>query len=155
MGGWFIVTVVVITFVMIFGVFLRLVPFPIVGAHFLSIIAWSFSPESQVLRYALFIPLDSLLIICLFLNHYPRYIQTWSKLLLLSCAGYVLWQISPQILDLDLRPPESFAPANAKLFWEEHALYQSTDPILVKDGSRSIYWSGPTFSEFPVKIILK
>ncbi|MDO8468682.1 MAG: hypothetical protein Q7S29_02900 [Candidatus Peribacter sp.] len=151
MGGWFFVTVCIATVLLLIGFGKKIIPrFPL-AAFFCAIAGISTILLYLELRYALFIPLIAAFLLSAFWDGYPRIIRLTAQTALILCALYVASQLPADFWSMDTRPPEAFAPPEARAFWIQHQNEKLTEPIPIKRaGSMSIFWSGPTFSEIPV-----
>ena len=153
MGGWFFLTSLIMSLLLLIGFLKKIFPPVLFFAHVLSICVIAIVPQFHELRYSLFIPLNSLFLFCLFLKNYPPLLRTMGLLSLTACALFVLFQIRSTIFSLDLRPPQEFAPPEARAFWKAQTPASSQRLHIIPDKrSLSIFWSGPTFSEFPVQV---
>lgn len=152
MGGWFFASVVILILLLIIGVLFRAIPVYLIMVHVFIILLVSFLPQSTSLRYFLCIPLISIFLFCLFMSKFPVIAKNTGKIFLTLSAIYVLWNLAPGVFDLDTRLPESYAPKDAKLFWKEHMTSPSYPSAIIiqNQKAKSIFWSGPTFSEIPV-----
>jgi hypothetical protein len=108
MGGWFFATVIVLALLTAYGVLRKIIPGWVGWAHLLTILAFVVLPHSHELRYGLFIPIDSILLLCLYLVLYPPVWKKAGLTALAACAVFVVWTLRVNILTFDLRPPSSF-----------------------------------------------
>jgi len=151
MGGWFYMTMIVLSTMLLYGILVRIIPFSIVIPHLIIIVLIAFTAWSNVLRYFLFIPLNSIFLFCAYSGQYPAKIRNIGQITLALCALFVLVTLRSEIFPLDLRTPAEHAPAAAKKFWTQNLNIPHAQAIKIKvPGAYPIFWSGPTFTEIPV-----
>jgi hypothetical protein len=148
MGGWFIASMSILSFLFLLALFRRSIPTP-AGATFLGcFILTAIMPQSHELRYWLYIPLSLILLFVLHEKSYPRHILIAARGLLSICACYVLFSLSPY--PIDWSTPEAYALPAAKEFWNQHP--RATEPICITaPRGQALFFAGPSFSEIPVR----
>jgi hypothetical protein len=154
MGGWFFLSVLVVALLLVIGALSGAIPRPLFAAHVVSAIVIAVIPRYFELRYALFVPLNSLVLLTSFGSRLPRSVRLSGAMALTLCGGYVLWSLRSSAFSFDLRPPERFAPKEARAFWRSEIGKTHTSPVTIGiHDPDAIFWAGPTFSEIPVKVI--
>ncbi len=145
MGGWFFAT-----FMLLFAAFFAsvrsgAVPMFPAAIFFAATAAVGFLPQSHELRYWLFVPVSLAMFTGLGLDALSPRLRAGLRVGFALLAIYVVAKTATW--SIDLSPPESFAPDEARAYWENPAR-----PLLVCDRvPQTIYWAGPTFKEFPVE----
>lgn len=150
MGGWNYVTVILMLACWGISIRKKLLPVAPTVLFFALGVTIAFIPQSHELRYWLFIPLVSALVVGRVLASGSfRYLLPL-KLLLLLAAAYVVG--TTDLLSLDLREAATYAPAEAVSFWEEQKVNADKVPrTICGKMPNTVFWAGPTFNEFPVR----
>lgn len=154
MGGWFYFTVLLIALFLTFASIRRTVPRSLILIFCLIVVTMAMIPQFLNLRFTFYIPFAALFLLCLGLPYFSNLVR-WSCIgLFMLAAGIVLWQLRSEWTQIDLRPPEAFAPPAARQFWQNYRTSDGTPFILKKSpyDNIPIFWSGPHFSEYPVKV---
>jgi hypothetical protein len=150
MGGWFVGTVAGMCVLLVAaGIYDR--KRRLAHAVFLVMVALLLGlTQNHELRYWLFIPMTGLFLGVVALPAMPNVLRTSAKGYMLLVAVYVLWHTMPPLTPRFARA-EDFIPPAAKRYWATHeaGLPGSVWPCI--GGSRTIFWAGPTLSEYRVQ----
>jgi hypothetical protein len=154
LGGWYYVTVLVLLVSAACAVVKRRVAAAPAAAFCVSVLLVSCLPQSQELRYWLFVPLSLAAVFGATVPQLHSVVSVPIKASILACAVFVVWKNGLWVPStIDLRPPEVFAPEEAKAFWKENEVREKNQPPIRVCGKNpfTLYWSGPTLNEIPVE----
>jgi hypothetical protein len=149
LGGWFPWTVGWLAFGTVLARRGRRLPTSALAAFAGSLALVAVLPQGHELRYWLFVPLALALWTARGIEmQTPAVRRTLGTALFLG-ALFVLWVTHP--FAIDPRPADAFAPKAARAFWAERAAHPQSEPARICDvNPDGIFWSGPTFREYPV-----
>lgn len=149
MGGWFLVSVVVLVSLFGFGMVVHAFNRRIALLFLSSILVVAFLPLSHDLRYWLYIPLSLGVFACLTfpkLQARHRRLPYIARFAILICALYVGMRSAP-IRAFDTRNPSEFAPTEARQFW---ASVTPSDRLrhfrICGKAPDTIFWAGNNFN---------
>ncbi len=109
-------------------------------------------PHYAILRYVLFLPLVSAFLICVSFDKIPLRFRIMIQVGVVILVGSLLPQFDTTFWTIDSRAPESFASNAARTFWGDQQINQGGPQILTKGAyPATIFWSGPTFSEYAIR----
>ncbi|MEX2207029.1 MAG: hypothetical protein WEF50_12445 [Myxococcota bacterium] len=149
LGGWFPWTIAWL--VLGAGLALRAgrIPGSALTAFAFALALVACLPQSHELRYWLFVPLTLALWSARGLAGARSRTSRVLKAALLAAAAFVLLVARP--FAIDARPPQAFAPKQARAFWALQAAQPSTGPVRVCDvNPEGIFYAGPSFREYRV-----
>lgn len=151
MGGWFVLTALLTTVLLAYGMVLRVIPRTMGFLHLSMIALIACIPHYHELRYCFFVPLDSFILLAYAFSRFPAVVRRWAEAGFLLCAAYVMLHV-PNVWSIDWRTPEQKAPAEARRFWLRHAGDSvGWVPLRIrKPNNEALYWAGPTFDQFAV-----
>jgi len=151
MGGWFFATMIIVFGLLLYGFLSKTIPPSLLLMHLVTIGVVSMTNPSFVLRYFLFVPINSLFLLCLFSDRFSAVARVVGRFSLALCALYVIVMLRSHVFHSDFRTPDHNAPREAQEFWKKNLGTVHTKPIRIDGyGALSIFWSGPTFTEIPV-----
>ncbi len=109
-------------------------------------------PHYAILRYALFLPLASAFLICVSFHNIPLRFRVMIGCGVWVIVGTIAAQIGSTFWSIDARAPESFASTAARNYWSDQQTSQRGPQITTRGAyPATIFWSGPTFSEYLIK----
>ncbi len=149
LGGWFPWTIAWFALGSALAFRARRVPASALAVFVGSLALVAFLPQSHELRYWLFAPLTLALWTSLGVEGAPAHARRALKAALVAGALLVLLATRP--FAIDARPPQAFAPREARAFWAQQAAHPGRGPASICDvNPDGIFWSGPTFREYRV-----
>lgn len=126
------------------------------GASMLAAVTLVFSlmPVSGELRYSLFIPIGAVFLVMIGQHALTARESHVCKAGFALLAAYVLLHLHASFWRVDRRTIPELAPEQARVFWKEQE--ELSERVLVTKDKKilehlSIFWSGPTFNEYPVR----
>ncbi len=149
LGGWFPWTLAWLVAGAALAARRRLVPVSALASFAGALGLVAVLPQGHELRYWLFVPVALAFWTSRAIADLSPAIRRALEVALVAGAAFVLLATRP--FAIDARPPEVFAPREARAFWAEQAARPTAAPVKVCDvNPEGIYWSGPHFREFPV-----
>ena len=149
LGGWFPWTIAWLALGAAFARRARLVPNSALAAFVGGLALVALLPQGHELRYWLFAPLTLALWTARGVESSTPSARRPLKLALFAGASFVLLVTHP--FAIDARPPQAFAPVEARAFWAQQAARKSPEPVRICDvNPDGIFWSGPSFREYRV-----
>jgi hypothetical protein len=106
------------------------------------------TPANHELRYWMFVPMTMAICTAKYFTSLVAKHQKWIFVGALLCAGVVCWDLRNNFVINGFRGPADMAPNKAKDYWL-HA-DKTKNECIIGETPKTIYWAGPTFSEFPV-----
>jgi hypothetical protein len=152
MGGWFPWTVAWLALGTALARRRRLVSGTALAALVTAVAGVACLPQSHELRYWLFAPLTAAVFSARALARRPPRSRADRALgaALFAGAAFVLFITHP--FAIDARPPEAFAPREARAFWASPAAHADGEAYEICNvNPYGIFWSGPTFREYRVR----
>ena len=147
-GGWFVGTVLFLlaSLLVIFRVVHR--SRGELGLLAMLVLPLFITPANHELRYWMFVPMTMAICVAKYFTFLGAKYQKWVFVGSLLCAVFVCWDLRKNFVIKGFRGPADIAPTEAKDYWL-HASTTQSECIIGKT-PKTIYWAGPTFSEFPV-----
>jgi len=151
-GGFFWLSVSIILLLLIASYILNFINRNMLGVFCASVFLVSMMPYGAVLRYSLFIPLVALFLICASLGTIPQKVRLAFLALMTGASCFVAMQINRNFWTLDTRLAQDYVNMAARSFWAAREKEPTTAPLTIEGTyPATIYWSGPTFNQYPVR----
>lgn len=155
LGGWFLVPIVTLSLVLL-AASIRKNHLPIswiiafVGATLLT----ASLPQSQELRYSLYIPITLALVFATSFEHLPRFMLNSAKFLIFGSMLWVMYKVPLyNFSTIEHRSMLELMPEEAKQFWTTEAHNPSASEVINVCGKTpfTIYWAGADLNTYRVK----